>query len=244
MEQEIGLDLNVDLFACLVRQGLWKGRLPDHSLNSDDWGRLVRAASRLPRDQYARDTYRYRSLNQYHLRVVEDGLALLSDAGVISPYLQTASYNPEFGGLPRRYERNPVLRPTNAALGEILRAIVPALWMVARCQDFTINVHQIRYLALPNSDARNSPPGYHKDGERFISVHLLARRDIDGGANCVADNSGSTIGRFELSQAGDCFLIDDEKVWHSVETMTVGPRAIWGARDILLIDYIPLIRPL
>lgn len=198
----------------------------------------------MPRDIYAKEGTRYRTLNRFVLLKINSEEALLQPVPSDFPYSQGAEYNLELGGIARDYRQGAIATSKNIVLQEIFSAFAPGLLRVASFPvAFTklqINVHHIRYAAFAGSPSRNSPPGYHKDGERFISVHLLDRRHLCGGINRIANNSRKQVAEFTLRQPGESFLIDDEKVWHSVDEMTVAEGEELGTRDILLIDYVPI----
>jgi hypothetical protein len=236
---EFPLNGHPELGTALASDGFWRGRLPDDSLQSEDWRMLGEASPHLPRDEYALDAGRYRSFDRYILTCRADNMARLEATPTATPYRQSLAYNPELGDIARRYPRSRVLRPENTALLEIMRCTVPVLRCLAGAVSFMINVHHIRYLVLPDRPARNSPAGYHRDGERFISVHLLDRQHVVGGANRIADQAENMLSEFTLTEPGDCFIIDDDLVLHAVDEMTVEPSAASGTRDILLIDYMP-----
>jgi hypothetical protein len=212
--------------------------LPIRTIGSSDWRSLVTASGRLPPDIYAPGSGRSRTFNRFKARTGHDGV-LVTPVTLDAPYSQDAAYNPEFGGLARHYPPSGVIGARHAVIEEIAGRLVPSLCALSGVRHMTMNVHHIRYAATPGAPARNSPPGWHKDGERFISVHLIARRDIDGGSNRVADNDRRQLLEFVLNEPGDCFLIDDTRVWHAVDEIRAAPGAALGTRDILLIDYLP-----
>jgi len=207
-----------------------------------DWQELVQASEFLPKDVYAEGANRYRTLNRFFLEVLSPERALLQEDGSGAAYEQTKIYNPELGGIARDYPRSVVVCETNLVLREIVSAFAAVFCRITRAtfpQRFDLNVHHVRYLAIPGAPSRNSPSGYHKDGERFISVHLLGRTDMVGGANKITGNDRRLLADFTLQRRGECFLIDDDRVWHSIEEMSAALGAAAGTRDILLIDYVP-----
>ena len=241
--EAFSLQNNVKVDQDLIENGIWRGQMPSSSVGSEDWHAFLRASEHLPSDLYAKEANRRRTLNRFVLEVISPAEALLQPSSSDSLYCQSENYNPELGGIARHYEQGAVACLNNIVLQEIFSAFALSLCRIASfstaIRKFCINVHHIRYSASAGSPARNSPPGYHKDGERFISVHLLDRRNLLGGMNRIADNKRKEIAEFTLQEPGECFLIDDEKVWHSVDEMTIAPGATLGTRDILLIDYLP-----
>ncbi|MGA3150822.1 MAG: 2OG-Fe dioxygenase family protein [Streptosporangiaceae bacterium] len=193
----------------------------------------------MPPDDYARDAGRHRTFNVYTLECLPDDTASLEAVAADIAYRQDAEFNPELGNISRTYPASRVLRPDNAALTEILGRTAPAFAALCGSATFRVHAHHIRYRARPGRPARNSPAGYHRDGERFISVHLLGRDSVVGGANRIADNAEGEIAEFTLALPGDCFVIDDDRVLHAVDEIAVQPGRLSGTRDILLIDYVP-----
>jgi hypothetical protein len=230
---------NPPLRAALESDGFWLGRLPNESLQTEDWRMLQQASQQLPSDEYAIEAGRHRTFNVYTLECLPNDTASLEAMAVDIAYRQDAEFNPELGDISRAYPPSRVLQPNNAALTEILGGTAPVLSTLCGSTTFRVHAHHIRYLARPGRPARNSPGGYHRDGERFISVHLLARDSVVGGANRIADNEEREISEFTLAEPGDCFVIDDDRVLHAVDEIAVQPGKPSGTRDILLIDYVP-----
>jgi hypothetical protein len=240
--QKLDLAAGQTISSSLQTNGYWQGVVPSNADRSAHWQELCAASSILPRDTYAEDASRYRTLNRFRIVVLDRNQASLWEDTSEPAYEQTKHHNPELGGIPRHYERSSLICETNPVIKEILGTFIGALCEVVdngKQTIFDVNVHHIRYLAQPGKPSRNSPAGFHKDGERFISVHLLDRSNVEGGANRIADNQLRVLSEFTMQRAGECFLIDDEMVWHSVDAISTTNRSEAGTRDILVIDYLP-----
>lgn len=219
----IRLTPSLEIDSCLADKGYWHGQLPSKSIVPAAWLSLKEASALLPVDQYAKDAGRFRTLNRFMLELVDPLTAKFDEIRSTSPYRQAAIYNPELGDMSRKYQRGSHLDDNNLVLREVMASVAPSLFKLTAATSLPVNVHHVRYRAMPDRPARNSPAGFHKDGERFISVHLIDRSDILGGANHIADNDKKLLASFTLQKPGDSFLIDDNAVWHSVDDMSVAP---------------------
>ena len=77
---------------------------------------LAHAAWTVPRDQYYESGDRYRSLNRFRARVLEDGVEIeSSDDG--QPYVQLQKYNTTLGGQERRYSPLPAALVGSVEIG-------------------------------------------------------------------------------------------------------------------------------
>jgi hypothetical protein len=91
----------------------------------------------------------------------------------------------------------------------------------------------------PFSAVRYEPPGLHKDGEKYLATHPLARCGAQGGEVVRTDNDKRELSRFNMRESGECYVFDDDRIWHMltpVETLEVNQFAY---RDTLTFDLLP-----
>jgi hypothetical protein len=182
---------------------------------------LSHAAWSIPKDKYYAGGDRYRSLNRLRAEIVEGGVKVwLSEEN--TPYLQLKKYNPTIGGQPREYAPLPA---------EIAGSIVGTRYLV--------NSHLIRFTATPGRPCDTSPPGLHKDGEKYIATHLLGRCGADGGEVIITDNDRHEMDRFTMRESGECYVFDDDRVWHMLTPVAVLEGNQFAYRDTLAFDMLP-----
>lgn len=199
----------------------------------------------LPDDHYSRSSSRKRALGKLDVIANSEDYSQLSFVThATTPYFQDSKHNPELGGIGRVFSPLPfdllgnqfLMRVTESLIRELSPLLVPQGPEIK----FRFNYHMIRMYATPNSTSRSTPPGLHKDGERFITTILFNRENCKGGQNLVTNNEKTPIKIFTLSEPGASYTIDDKDVWHSVSPVRSKDRTAPGIRDVMLIDTIPM----
>jgi len=102
-----------------------------------------------------------------------------------------------------------------------------------------VNVHLIRFTAMPGRPCDTSPPGLHKDGEKYIATHLLARCGAQGGEVIITDNDKHEMDRFTMRESGECYVFDDDRIWHMLTPVAVMEGNRYAYRDTLAFDMLP-----
>ena len=199
---------------------------------------LAHAAWSVPKDKYYEGGDRYRSLNRLGAEVVEGGVKVWT-IEESTPYVQLKKYNTTLGGQPREYP--PLPREIADSLG--VRKLIayhlrylPLSQIAAR---YLVNLHVIRFTARPGRPCDTSPPGLHKDGEKYIATHLLARCGARGGEVIITDNDKNEIDRFTMHEPGECYIFDDDRVWHMLTPVAVMEGNQFAYRDTLAFDILP-----
>lgn len=202
-------------------------------------GRMAFGSWDLPADEYYKTGERYRSFDQYRAAVTETGVEV-SHLGEVRPYFQDVSHNPELGGVQRKYAPLAAHLSTDVGIYKLISQQIARLPLSSVGQIYQVNLHVMRYCAQPGRRCETSPPGYHKDGERFISVVLLTYCGADGGVVYIADNEQSEMDNFLMREMGENYIIDDEQVYHKLSPVEVLDNNSFAFRDILLFDFIPV----
>ena len=132
------------------------------------------AAWSIPRDKYYAGGDRYRSLNRLGAEIVEGGVKVwLSEES--TPYVQLKKYNTTIGGLPREYAPLPAEIAGSIGVRKMIAYHLHHLPLSQAGTRYLVNLHLIRFTATPGRPCDTSPPGLHKDGEKYIATHLLGR---------------------------------------------------------------------
>ena len=226
----------------LERQGYacFKGRdLVISSRLQRELSLLLDSYETLPLDQYSESANRYRRHSRY---VLLPWLNLL-EPRPISQYTQDRELNPTDGGVIRTFERLSKEMEVNAFLREMILFDFSNTTFTEdiRSTPVDVGVHMIRSVARSGLPGVSSPNMLHKDGEPFTFIHLMRRRGLVGGESLVADNDKRLLVRITLADCLDTVVVSDNDVFHHVEPIEVAPGEPEGHRDVLLIDFTPML---
>lgn len=199
---------------------------------------LAHAAWSVPRDKYYEGGDRYRSLNRLRAEIVEGGVKVWLSVES-SPYVQLEKYNTTLGGKPREYAPLPQEIAGSAGVRKLIAYHLHYLPLSTVGTRYLVNMHVIRFAATPGRPCDTSPPGLHKDGEKYIVTHLLARCGAQGGEVVITDNDKRELDRFTMHEPGECYVFDDDRVWHMLTPLAVLEGNQYAYRDTLALDMLP-----
>lgn len=199
---------------------------------------LAHAAWSIPRDSYYDGGDRFRSLNRLRAEIVDGGVNVWP-IDENAPYVQLEKYNTTLGGQPRQYA--PLAPAIGGTMGvrKIIAYHLSYLPVSKPGTKYLVNMHVIRFTATPGRPCDTSPPGLHKDGEKYIATHLLGRCGAQGGEVVVTDNDKHELDRFIMHEPGECYIFDDERVWHMLTPVAVMEGNQFAYRDTLAFDMLP-----
>jgi len=199
---------------------------------------LSHAAWSVPRDKYYDGGSRFRSLNRLQAEIVEGGVKVWP-VEECTPYVQLEKYNPTMGGQPREYAPLPWDIASSIGARKIVAYHLKYLPLSEIGMKYLVNLHVIRFAATPDRPCDTSPPGLHKDGEKYIVTHLLGRCGAHGGEVVITDNDRRELDRFTMREAGECYIFDDDRVWHMLTPVSVLDGNQFAYRDTLALDLLP-----
>ena len=199
---------------------------------------LAHAASSIPKDKYYEGGDRYRSLNRLRAEIVDGGVRVWPSAEN-TPYVQLKKYNTTLGGQPREYAQLPSAIAASIGVCKMIAHHLHYLPLSAVGTEYLVNVHLIRFTATPGRPCDTSPPGLHKDGEKYIATHLLGRCGAHGGEVIITDNDKREMDRFMMRECGECYVFDDDRVWHMLTPVAVSEGNQYAYRDTLAFDMLP-----
>jgi len=165
--------------------------------------------------------------------------------GQFEEYMQTAAYNPDTGGVVRRYpllsedlQRESALRRLIEWDADVVRhyGSIGDPWLTA------VGVHFFRYWATPERPAFSSPIWLHRDDEDVVFVHLVGRSENAVGGDSIIASSARQIERvIPLASSGDTLVVDHQK-FHAVSPVGCWPNASPGRgrdafRDVILVTF-------
>ena len=201
-------------------------------------GELAHAAWSMPRDQYYDGGARFRTLNRLRAMIVDGGVEVLPRDDN-KPYVQLAKYNAALGGQPRKYAPLPPEIAGSAGVRKLVAHHLMYLPLSKIGQSYWVNMHVVRFAATPSRPCDTSPPGLHKDGEKYLATHLLARCGAGGGEVVITDNDKREMDRFTMREAGECYVFDDDRVWHMLTPVQILEGNQFAFRDTVTFDLLP-----
>ena len=201
-------------------------------------GVLAHAAWFLPKDQYYEGGDRYRSLNRFKAEIAEGGVRVWPCDDSI-PYVQLEKYNTTLGGQPRQYA--PLSRQIADTTGvrKMIAHHLMNLPLSAVGATYSVNMHVLRFAATRLRPCDTSPPGLHKDGEKYLATHLLARCGAEGGEVVITDNDKRELSRFNMRELGECYVFDDDRIWHMLTPVEAREANQFAYRDTVTFDLLP-----
>jgi hypothetical protein len=199
---------------------------------------MSHAAWSVPRDKYYAGGDRFRSLNRLCAEIVEGGVNVWP-MEAITPYVQLEKYNTTLGGQPREYAPLPWDIADSIGVRKLIAYHLRYLPLSTVGTKYLVNLHVIRFTATPGRPCDTSPPGLHKDGEKYIVTHLLGRCGAQGGEVVITDNDKHKLDRFVMRETGECYIFDDERVWHMLTPLSVLEGNQFAYRDTLSLDLLP-----
>jgi hypothetical protein len=199
---------------------------------------LTHAAWLVPRDQYYEGGDRYRSLNRFKARIAEGGVRIWPCDDSV-PYVQLEKYNTTLGGQPREYAPLSKEIVDNPGVRKIMAHHLMYLPLSTVGTTYSVNMHVLRFAATPSRPCDTSPPGLHKDGEKYLATHLLARCGAGGGEVIIADNDKREVTRFNMRESGECYVFDDDRVWHMLTPVKTLEDNQFAYRDTVTFDLLP-----
>lgn len=199
---------------------------------------LTQAAWSLPKDQYYEGGDRFRSLNRFRAEIVEGGVRVWP-CDETQPYVQLEKYNTTLGGQPRRYAPLPKAIAETAGARKMIAYHLAYLPLSTVGATYAVNMHVIRFAATPSRPCDTSPPGLHKDGEKYLATHLLARCGAQGGEVVITDNDKREMDRFTMRECGECYVFDDDRIWHMLTPVETLAGNQFAYRDTVTFDLLP-----
>jgi hypothetical protein len=222
----------------IVARGFSRRALPLDTPIARALAELAHAAWEMPRDQYYETGDRFRTLNRFKAEIEAGGVRIwrCNDS---EPYVQLEKYNPSLPGTKREYQPLPETIANSAGIRRLMAYHLMYLPLSQPGIRYAVNLHVIRFAAAPGRPADTSPPGLHKDGEKYLATHLLARSGATGGEVVITDNERQEMDRFTMREMGECYVFDDERIWHMLSPVHAADGCTYGYRDTLAFDMLP-----
>lgn len=98
-------------------------------------------------------------------------------------------------------------------------------------------MHQFRVVAEKNIAGLPTPEDVNRDGHKFVSMHLIERKNIEGGVSSIYNDAGRKTADYIMKNSLDTLFVADEFVKHGVTPIHAQDPNQIAYRDILVIDY-------
>jgi hypothetical protein len=230
-------ELSTDGFLILSKSDFMKKGTS--SLIKKDLAALQESYSNLCLDNYMRDggLYRYRRFARFTI----DSMTKEIHALPHGPFFQSISINTLNGGVPRTFEPLENKIESNAALHHLIQVLfqkVPNRYEHHRWKVFT---HQIRIKGIGSQVGKPTPEGIHQDGHHYVGMIMMGRNNVTGGLSRIYSSDQIPIYNYRLSSPLDALLVNDQRVFHDVTIIEPKDLSKPATRDMLLIDFNPLL---
>jgi hypothetical protein len=204
------------------------GQLSDWQAFADSWNQLGP-------DPYLAAKGRFRYRRHATFTASANGSVQLQPH---QPHYQSLQYNALQGDIQRWFE------PVQPAIanGTSLRTVLKFChYFFSSLAPDTLNwhveVHQFRIEASVVNAGEPTPEGSHRDGEDFVLVLLIDRRNIASGTTTIHTPDGKPLGDFTLTHPFDAALIHDPRVFHGVTPVTPLDPSEPAHRDVLVVTF-------
>ena len=201
----------------------------------DSAARLAAEFQQLPPDPYSRDGSWSRRYGVFYLVTPTDELL----ATRLSHYCQSVTLNRVDGGVVREFAPLTDELRSSPFLHGLIRLDFTRSGLDAGNLLYQVGVHLIRQS--PRGDAPAFSHALHKDGEAVTYSHLVARENVRGGVGMVAGNDRQVVWEGLQEKFLDSFAVVDRRVYHAVTPVERLDPARDAWRDVLLIDFTPVL---
>jgi len=200
------------------------------------WETLSSSWENLDLDTYMKegDVYRYRKFGRFTYDSTTGHVQPIMD----NTFYQSDKINAYAGNVERVFSPLDIDIYKNRFLHYIISTSLHHFMETYKINQkkWDITLHQFRIIANKEMIGLPTPEGIHQDGHKFISMHLIKRKDVNGGVSKIYNRSKEEVSEILLKDPMDSLFINDEELYHSVTP--ISPITEDKAyRDILVIDY-------
>lgn len=191
----------------------------------------------LVEDKYLNEKWRFRQRRYSRLKYLPQRDELI-DIGN-SRYFQHKHYNSFNGGELRQFEPISPVFANSVLLREMIKGDFSEFSMNEELmsQTWFVGIHQFRIISIQGKEGEPTPEGIHQDGHPYFAIHLINRKNINGGVTKLYDLQKNEIHSFTLSDKVDTLHIIDDKVMHAVTPIKSIDSSQQSYRDILVIEF-------
>lgn len=202
------------------------------------WQALAKTWDDLPVDPYLKvgSKFRHRRFGRF---ILEEATGLLQRSDDQS-FFQSSKINSYAGGVIRSFAPMHDLTYKNKFLQYVIDSSLHQLRTTfgVSSRYWEVTVHQFRILTTEHEVGLPTPEGVHRDGHKFISMHLIARTNVTGGVTEIYTDEEERLASITLLKPLDSILVHDEMLKHGVTPiMPANETEDVAYRDVMVIDY-------
>lgn len=204
---------------------------------NNDYIELAKTWDNLPDDKYLKHNYIFRKRRYSQLKFLSKNKVITKlDT---TDYFQSESINKYAGGKTRKLDPISHELFNNTLFRELMLFSFSAFDLAEKyiSQNWIVDVHQFRILALPNMEGYPTPEGIHRDGFPFGSIHLITRKNISGGKSIIHSLDGNYIDSVYLKDKLDSLFVVDTRVKHSTSPIEIIHHNEDAYRDVLIFGF-------
>lgn len=203
--------------------------------NEESLGVIQQNYNELPQDKYLDRKWGSR-FRQFGIAQISEGRLSWNDG---PQFVQSELVNPMFGNVKRQFAPIGSNFRDNGWLNSLLHMCWHCVHEADSSVEPVLGVHLIRTTATSGFAAYPTPEGIHRDGFRFISIHLINRVNLDqeDPIGTVYNEDGSIVTKMRLVCPGDSIFLDDRKFKHFVPAYFPYNPMKPAHRDIVVITY-------
>ncbi|MGH8546981.1 MAG: 2OG-Fe dioxygenase family protein, partial [Gammaproteobacteria bacterium] len=201
------------------------------------WEELRGDWNHLPADACLKDSgrYRFRRYDRFFFRPVSGDLRPLPHTA----FFQGKGFNKLHGGIKREFAALRKLTFDNIFLRELIKFDFSQFSPKSTTMQkpWEVGIHEIRIVAEPAAAGKPTPEGPHRDGYKFIAMHLIRRQNILGGVTTICDKRKQPLQALTLLDPLDSVYVEDSRVIHDVTPIYSEKNNVPGIRDMLIVTY-------
>jgi hypothetical protein len=208
-----------------------------HQSVSRYWSGFADSWNHLDKDNYMQNGATFRERRFGHFIYHEEN-GRIQPTGRTSFY-QSKNINNYAGGVDRIFTPLKNIVYYNRFLHHIIESSLEQFRLTfgIKSKMWDVTLHQFRILASNHTGSKPTPEGIHRDGHKFVSMHLIRRENIEGGISKLYNNNLELIKERTLVEPMDSLLIADEILMHDVTSIRPVDPTRPAYRDMLIIDY-------
>lgn len=189
----------------------------------------------LPKDPYMKSEAcsRFRRFQRFNL----DGKRRRLYPSTELNFFQREDINRVFGGIDREFAPMDAQVRGSKILKDLIFGALDVIPIERRAKIASVNVHQIRIIASQNIIGLPTPEGIHQDGHDYVAQVMINRSGVKRAISNIYDLEKNLIGKLELRLPLEAIVVDDSRVFHSVDPVASRSLSQGSTRDMLLIDF-------
>ena len=180
----------------------------------------------LPIDPYIDGNFRFRAYSTYSLK--DNWIKRLPHTS----FEQPKDVNKLLGGVVRDYQALDLAIDQEAEFQHLLHSFVDRTRI--NTDKAIIAVHQIRVISSKDHLGTPAPEGVHRDGNEFVGIYCVTRKNIIGGFTQLFSSPGERPHMYTVLEENQFIILDDKRYYHYVSETIANEEGKKGVRDVFV----------